>query len=437
MNATDLEAPARAAPRIPYTSENVLQALRVPGDRVRRALALWFWAAVVISAAFVLAVGIRFAAPHFMSSVFSRIQLTSENNVAAWWSGVLLLMLAVHAYDVGMAERARSATVAGAWAILSGILLFFSADEIGSLHERMGMLGRPFDLGSWPMMMLAGAVVGIALIAALWRLWRDANVSRRLVVPLFIGFGLLGSVAGQEYIGDILVFESASARGIRAMLEEGTELLGMLFLLATILPLTFGREPDGSTSFLRIPDSGICKLLLVAALCTPVFAVMPEVIGMDHKGQIANWLAAACLMLAALLALRALERDGRHHPTVLWLIAGLCVIGSVCAVSIAPDTTVGIGGADFNLRLVVLGFIAVAVCGLWLAAKSRSGPEGVLVAAAVAIWALIAPVMAMSVTAVFLLTQGLAVALAAGTLLHVSRETVAAATPAAGSVGPA
>jgi hypothetical protein len=45
--------------------------------------------------------------------------------------------------------------------------------------------------------------------------------------------------------------------------------------------------------------------------------------------------------------------------------------------------------------------------------------------------------MAMSVTAVFLLTQGLAVALAAGTLLCVSRETVGAAAPAAGSVGPA
>jgi hypothetical protein len=301
----------------------------------------------------------------------------------------------------------------------------------------MGMLGRPFGLGSWPMMLLAGAVVGIALVTALWRLWRDANVSRRLVVPLFIGFGLLGSVAGQEYISDVLVFETAFARGIRAMLEEGTELVGMLFLLATILPLTFGRESDGGTSFLRIPDSGICKLLLVAALCTPVFAVKPEIIGMDHKGQIANWLAAACLVLAALLALRALTRNGPQHPRALLMIAGMCVIGSACAVSIAPHKTVDIGGAVLNLRLVVLGLVAMVVCGLWLVAKSRSGPEGVLVTAAVAIWALIAPAMAMSVTAVFLLTQGLAVALAAGTLLCVSRETVGAGTPAAGSVGSA
>jgi len=161
MSAFGFETPASPASATRFADRSVFHAVPDPGDRVRHALVLWFWGAVMISAFFVLAIGVRFAAPHFLPEIVSRIQLTSENNVAAWWSGILLLMLAVHAHDAGVAERGRSESVARAWTTLAGILLFFTIDEIGSLHERMGMLGRPFGLGSWPMMLLAGAVVGI------------------------------------------------------------------------------------------------------------------------------------------------------------------------------------------------------------------------------------------------------------------------------------
>jgi len=418
MSAQGFEAPASPAAVMSYPTTSVFRAIHDPGDRVRHALAMWFWGAVLISAAFVLAVGVRFAAPHFLSGLMSRIQLTSENNVAAWWSGILLLMLAVHAYDVGVAERARSASVAGAWTILAAILLFFSADEIGSLHERMGMLGRPFGLGSWPMMLLAGAVVGISLMTALWRLWSDPQVSRRMVVTLFIGFGLLGSVAGQEYVGDIFVFESNLAKGLRAMLEEGTELVGMLVLLATILPLTFGREADGSTSLFRISGDEACKLLLVATLCMPVFALMPEVVGADHKGQIANWLAASAMMMAALLALRSLAQGPSARPGVLWAIAILAILGSACAVSVDPGMTIGRTEAD--LKLLVLGLVVLGLSGLWLAARSGSTRHMSLVASAAAVWALLAPELASGLPQVFLLAQALAVAAAAGTFLCLS-----------------
>ncbi|HMQ93715.1 MAG TPA: hypothetical protein PKA33_11865 [Amaricoccus sp.] len=418
MSAQGFEAPASPAAVPSYPTTGVFRAIHDPGDRVRQALAVWFWGAVLISAAFVLAVGIRFAEPHFLSGLMSRIQLTSENNIAAWWSGILLLMLAVHAYDVGVAERARSPSVAGAWTILAAILVFFSADEIGSLHERMGMLGRPFGLGSWPMMLLAGAVVGISLLSALWRLWSDPQVSRRLVLPLLLGFGLLGSVAGQEYVGDVFVFESNLARGIRAMLEEGTELFGMLILLATILPLTFGREADGSTSILRISGDGACKLLLVATLCIPLFAMKPEVVGADHKGQIANWLAASALMMAALLALRSLAQDAGARPGILWAIAILAILGSACAVSVDPGMTIGRTGG--SLKLSVLGLVVLGVSGLWLAARSGATRPMSLVASAAAVWALLAPALASGLPQVFLLAQALAVATAAGTFLCLS-----------------
>jgi len=280
------------------------------------------------------------------------------------------------------------------------------------------------------MMLVARPRRGDPLLSALWRLWNDRDVSRRLVVPLFIGFGILGSVAGQEYVGDIIEWDSAMARGIRAMLEEGTELFGMLFLLATILPLGFGRDDKGGTSFLRISDGGLRKLLLVAALYIPVFAVLPEATGMDHKGQVANWLAAACLTLAALMSLRVVAKEEARRPIVYWILAALCLFGSAAAMSIAPGAGIGLGTGQVSLRLLVVGLTAVAICALWLAASMRPGSEEGLVAAAVAVWALIAPAMVSGDTGVYLLTQCLAVAVAAGTLFCVARRTVREKPPA-------
>jgi hypothetical protein len=210
----------------------------------------------------------------------------------------------------------------------------------------------------------------------------------------------------------------------------------MLVLLATILPLTFGRNRDGGTSFLRISDSGLFKLLLVAALCIPIFAVLPQVTGMDHRGQIANWLAAASLTIAALMALRIVANRAAPHPGAFWMIAGACIVGSACAVSIPYDALIVLDGTALNLRLLVLGLVAMVVCGLWLVAWRPAGPDVGLATLAIAIWALLAPAMATGATAVLLLTQGLAVAVAAGMLLCITRQS-AAEVAAPGSRGSA
>ncbi len=145
---------------------------------------------------------------------------------------------------------------------------------------------------------------------------------------------------------------------------------------------------------------------------------------MDHKGQVANWLAAACLTLAALMALRVLAKEDARRPVVFWIMAALCLFASAAAMSIAPDAGMGLGSAQVSLRLLVVGLAAVAICALWLAEPMRPRLEEGLVAAAVAIWALLAPAMASGDTGVYLLTQGLAVAVAAGTLLCVTRRAV-------------
>ena len=101
--------------------------------------------------------------------------------------------------------------------------------------------------------------------------------------------------------------------------------------------------------------------------------------------------------------------------------------------SVPPDWGVGVGRVHADMRLAVLGLVALAVSGLWLAAWSHSARYMCFVAPAVAIWALLAPELVSGLTEVFLLTQGLAVALAAGTLLCVSRAQNGEAAASSGS----
>ena len=108
----------------------------------QRLLELWYWTALIVSVIFVLAIPVSWYFPDFVPGIVGRMNLGSENNLGAWWSGVLLFMLACHSYDAGAAAYDRAPKVARAWMIIAAILLFLSADDIGSLHERLSLFGN-------------------------------------------------------------------------------------------------------------------------------------------------------------------------------------------------------------------------------------------------------------------------------------------------------
>ncbi len=74
------------------------------------------------------------------------LNLTNENVVAAWFSGMLLLLGALHAADGYFRLRTHNLKAGLAWWVIAAMLIFLSADEIGSLHERMKDLMR---MGPW------------------------------------------------------------------------------------------------------------------------------------------------------------------------------------------------------------------------------------------------------------------------------------------------
>jgi hypothetical protein len=387
--------------------EAVVRSLRSSGGPLPFAH-VGFWMAAAISAGLVLLIPV--VTFGWGPGLLERFLLTRENNVGAWWSGMLLFVLALNAWSAGLARR--SARASRAWASIGFILLFLSADEVGSMHERLGILGDALGVGSWGLILPLGAVVGAVLLHALYVLWQQDGP--RLPALLLMGFAMLGSVAVQEVLEHRLVWETLAANAIRDMIEEGTELVGMLLLLAVITPETFGKpsERRHAGGPLAFAESDARAFLIAAALVVPVFTVIGVLIGEDGRGRLTDWLAAVGFMSAALLALRPLAGRTLRSDPWLWPIAGLCILASIACVAVGPARQVELGGLILNERLLVLGAATVLVCVGWLAFGIRT-LESALATCAIAIWAVVAPFLAESLREVFVMGQILAIMVAA------------------------
>ncbi len=294
-----------------------------------------------------------------------QFHLGYENNLAAWFSGTLLALGALHAMDGHTRFREGQPRAAQAWAIIAGILFFLSADEIGSLHERLGLLGEAMGVGNWGPVLPVGAALGALLLRALTLLWTAERRFRRQVCILMTGFALLGSVALQEFLGDVLVFEGPLANAIRTSVEEGTELVGMLIVLGVAL---------GSSAELlerRQADRVFAALIelrwwLVGALVvlTPAATIMTLSVEEAFRGRPADWLAAMAFLAAAALAIRHWICGG-GGPGLL--AGGLLVLASALCLMIGPEHIVGsayLAATKRAILLVPLVLLTVALAAL-------------------------------------------------------------------------
>ncbi len=327
---------------------------------------------IIVSGVLVLAtVILRFGHALYLAP----LNLTNENVAAAWFSGILLLLGSLHAADGFFRLRKTNFKTALAWCVISGMLLALSADEIGSLHERIDDVMK---MGPW-LSYLPFFIVLLGCCAwSFIQLW--ITPSERARVPgLILGFGILISVGGQEYIEK--AFQWPWYLGpFRSGFEEGSELVGMMILIYTMLPNSGGlfshaRRAQAPT-FSAIPA---LRWFIVAAAALVVWPVSILSSLLDEQatvGHLSDWMSCALFFLSAGLLLNHWMQSSREpgsFPTagIFWL----CLASMLC-VQIDPtgDSNVfpftrsfHVFGTEVNARLLLL-----ALCCLGAAESLRA-----------------------------------------------------------------
>lgn len=266
--------------------------------------------------------------------------LAQENNVAAWFSSALLLLIALVLGACFLAEgqaRLRSALRFG-WLMAALVFAGLSLDELGSLHEKISVTA---SLGAWRLMLLAFVVIipGYMLVFALVQL-RRCPVGAALVV---LGIVFFGTIPVFEHY-EITAFRHNPAtlranHGMWLALEEGAELLGMIAFLAGALRFlrTF-QTVDDERPVIRLAMSRSAAMrVLVGTGVVGALGILaalrwdPAMTLLGGNGKVANWFASAPL-LAASVALAGVAGDGPQRWPLLSLAgAGLVASGFVGA----------------------------------------------------------------------------------------------------------
>ena len=304
-----------------------------------------------------------------------------EHNFAAWWTGSLLALACVLGLD--NARNAPTQAIRRGWTVLSLILLFLGLDEIGSLHERMGVWSEALGGGTWALAIPLGIIIAIMSIRAGWSMLMHGGKERVQIIILAFGFAVLLSVAVQEYFEHAVDWNAMGLKPLRAMIEEGSELVGVaIVLIAVGLPLW--NAPRSALS--ALPELAKEAMVRALALAIPLLLISSDLD--PDRGYPSDWLASALFIGAGFLWLRQVWTGDRWLGPLL--LAGLCVLASLGSVALGYDESIDIAGFEIARRAVVYSALAAA---LFVFASPRSGMMLLIPAIALVLLASMHPLM--------------------------------------------
>ncbi|MCG8691068.1 MAG: hypothetical protein MI806_07645 [Minwuiales bacterium] len=312
--------------------------------------------------------------------------LGGEQNLAVWWSGILLFMAGVLFYEFycRAADRLRLP-----WLLLAILMVTLSVDEIGSFHER---------LGGWRNMILIGLPFGMMFLYAIVQLLSRPQ-TRRAAYFTLAGFLCFGSVGIQEFLEHTVVWPDWS-RGLRLGMEEGTELLGSFLVLCGIMDrrgapdVAAGSAPEVGA---MLPDLGCLRyipaFLLVGVLLHLGIGMFAQANfdDMVERGNPGSWYPAVVFLLLSVAAVdKAMESPAKTR--LFWQVAAavflMCSLGAVFARMSITANFVGLPRwLLVNFYFVYAGVAALASVAL-LAGWRRSGRHLLLLGAMAAVVAM-------------------------------------------------
>ncbi len=269
------------------------------------------------------------------STLVQAMRLTSENNAGAWWSGMQLLMFGLICLSTSCELPKTLWDLKRPLIVLGLIGLGLSVDEMGSIHERVAEFGQKYfgsgKLALLPFAIIGGGAVGYSSLA----LYRARASVGKVWLCVCIGFGLFGLVWVQEHIEHAVSFNRPDAKAWRAVLEEGSELLGFSVLLTggLLLRSQLGRERSVSSALL--PNQFAVRaasLLLLVAIVPVILVRLPysrAELDVPASGDYGMTVPVLLFAISALIAVQ-LSRMCRKESN-RWLIVGVSLAGTSLA----------------------------------------------------------------------------------------------------------
>lgn len=337
-----------------------------------------------------------------------QFHLAAENVLVTWYSSTLLLFASVMTLFCFAVDRRTAATrnpISFGWLLLSGVLLLLSADEVGSIHERLGMLPslnlHGAEAAGWSRV-LAVPIAAVAIFMAAFGFVRVRRAPWALVLLLLgvvcYAMNPILERTQMRLLATTFSKDSWQDHDLSLHVEEGAELFGALCFLSAGCAYLMRARPDASqpagaassvSEPLRVPLACLIKLLagLFGALTISWWVI--EATGFTSieadKGKPENWYPSALAILCACassLLRRALAPALRRERRSL---AGVTVFFWCLAIYYGIWVKGGLEMDAFRAlhlqTIVSIGWLAaagmVAAC-LWQRADSWFRQAGVL-----------------------------------------------------------
>jgi len=178
------------------------------------------------------------------------LTLGSENNVGAWWSGMQLLLIALLLYSLAISVAQTHRQLYLALVALSALAAGMYVDEVGSLHERVG-------IGLGLTALIPFGIIGVAVLAyGLRGLYLHRDVTGNGWLWILAAFGVFGTVIIQELLEHNLDWTQWPdwVWPSRMVVEEGSELVGFFLFLMGALVMRSRMTPAANDRPLIVPN---------------------------------------------------------------------------------------------------------------------------------------------------------------------------------------